>query len=147
MAYQYQSYNEYKYLPSVTIAQAIIESGWGQSALAKNNHNYFGIKWTNGCGYDYVVYTTKEQLSDGTYITIDARFRSYSSDAEGIADRYEFLKTNSRYSNLRGVTDYKEVCYLLKQDGYATSQSYPETLIKCIQQYGLDKYDEKVLED
>ena len=138
-------YDEYEYLPSVTIAQAIIESGWGKSRLAREAYNYFGIKWTKGCGHDYVTMATKEQLSNGNYVKIYARFRKYKTLSDGIKDRFEFLSNNKRYSNLKGVTNYKEFCYLLKKDGYATSQTYAQKLIKCIEQYGLEKYDKKVI--
>ena len=51
-----------------------------------------------------------------------------------------------RYQNLKGVTDYKQACRLIKADGWATDVRYTEKLISLIEKYGLDKYDEEVLE-
>ena len=60
------NYPKYKILPSLTIAQAILESGWGKSRLSTECHNYFGMKWRAGCGCDYKEYPTKEQRPDGS---------------------------------------------------------------------------------
>ncbi len=137
-------YPEYKILPSLTIAQAIIESNWGKSGLSKDCHNYFGMKWREGCGCDYKEYKTKEQNKDGSYITITARFRKYPSLEEGIKGYYQFLQYK-RYQNLRGVEGYEKACDLIRQDGWATSLSYAQNLKKTIKKYDLDAYDRKVL--
>ena len=60
-----EAYPKYRILPSYTIAQAILESGRGGSRLAKECHNYFGMKWRDGCGCDWKEYLTKEQRPDG----------------------------------------------------------------------------------
>jgi lysozyme len=138
-------WDEYQLLPSVTIAQAIIESGWGKSTLASTYHNYFGIKYSSSAGTDYVSMKTGEQKKSGEYYTITAKFRAYNSMEEGIADRYEFLSTNKRYQSLIGVTDYAEECRLLQSCGYATSLTYAQTLIDTIESYGLQQYDEQAL--
>ena len=137
-------YPEYKILPSLTIAQAILESNWGKSGLSKDCYNFFGMKWKEGCGCDYKEYKTKEQKRDGAYITITARFRKYNSVSEGIKGYYQFLQYK-RYQNLRGVTDYNKACDLIRQDGWATSLSYSQNLKKFIKTYGLDDFDRKVL--
>lgn len=137
-------YKEYQILPSLTIAQAIIESNWGKSGLSKDCHNYFGMKWKEGCGCDYKEYKTKEQNRDGSYITITAKFRKYLSLEEGIRGYYQFLQYK-RYQNLKDVTDYEKACDLIRQDGWATSLSYSQTLKKTIKKYDLDVYDLKVL--
>ena len=77
-------YKEYRILPSLTIAQAILESNWGKSGLSRECYNFFGMKWVKGCGCDYKEYKTKEQKKDGTYVNITARFRKYRSVSEGI---------------------------------------------------------------
>ena len=100
-------YDKYRILPSLTIAQAIVESRWGKSGLSRDCYNFFGMKWRDGCGCDFKVYQTKEQLKDGKYITISAAFRKYSSVDEGIEGYYKFLQYK-RYANLKNVTDYKE---------------------------------------
>ncbi len=137
-------YKTYKILPSLTIAQAILESGWGKSDLAKSCHNYFGMKWVEGCGCKYKTYKTAEQRNDGTYYTITSKFRKYSSVSAGIKGYYEFLQY-PRYKVLKGVTDYKSACELIKKCGWATSLSYTATLTSLIEQYDLTSYDKKVL--
>lgn len=137
-------YRDYGILPSLTIAQAILESNWGRSGLSRDCYNFFGMKWSKGCGCDYKEYKTKEQKKDGTYVTITAKFRKYRSVSEGIKGYYEFLQYK-RYQNLRGVTDYNKACDLIRQDGWATSLSYAQNLKNYIKQYDLDDYDRDVL--
>lgn len=127
-------------LPSPSIAQAIIESNKGNSELATKANALFGIKadkrW-NGKTYDK---KTKEYVNS-QYVDVTATFRAYDSWDDSIADHANFLIVNSRYSNLVGVTDYKEYCKLIREDGYATSPTYTETLINCIETYNLMRYD------
>lgn len=137
-------YKDYGILPSLTIAQAILESNWGRSGLSRDCYNFFGMKWSKGCGCDYKEYKTKEQKKDGSYVTITAKFRKYYSVSEGIKCYYDFLQYR-RYQNLRGVTDYNKACDLIRQDGWATSLSYAHNLKNYIKQYDLDDYDMDVL--
>ncbi len=137
-------YRDYGILPSLTIAQAILESNWGRSGLSRDCYNFFGMKWSKGCGCDYKEYKTKEQKKDGSYITITAKFRKYNSVSEGIKGYYDFLQYK-RYRNLSGVTDYNRACDLIRQDGWATSLSYAQNLKNYIKQYSLDDYDMDVL--
>lgn len=133
-------YPQYKVLPSMTIAQAILESNWGKSGLAKDCHNYYGMKWISTCGTAFKEYSTKEQKKDKTWYTVKARFRKYASITEGIKGYYEFLNY-ARYRNLKGVTDYREACMLLKEDGWATDIAYSSKLINLIKTNELWKYD------
>jgi hypothetical protein len=133
-------YPTYRILPSMTIAQAILESNWGKSGLAKDCHNYFGMKWTSTCGTEYKEYSTQEQRKDKTWYTVKAKFRKYGSVTEGIKGYYDFLNY-SRYRNLKGVTDYRESCILIKEDGWATDVSYTAKLTKLIKDNALWKYD------
>jgi len=137
-------YKTYRILPSLTVAQAILESGWGKSGLAKECHNYFGMKWVEGCGCKYKAYPTNEQRSDGTYYTITAKFRKYSNLSRGIKGYYEFLQY-PRYKALKNVTDYRLACKLIRDCGWATSLSYTELLISLIEQYDLTRFDKKVI--
>lgn len=139
-------YSKYKILPSLTIAQAILESAWGRSGLAKDCNNFFGMKWTRGCGCDFKIYTTSEQRANGTYYKVEARFRKYKTVEDGIKGYYDFLQY-PRYKNLKGVVDYKEVCKLIRLDGWATSLTYTQNLIKLIETYNLNKYDKLALEN
>lgn len=138
-------YPRFKILPSLTIAQAILESNWGKSMLSQKAHNYFGMK--AGSSWKGATYNSKtqEQTPAGKAFTINAAFRAYGSVAEGIRGYYVFLQY-PRYANLKGVTDYKEACRLIKADGWATDVKYTDKLIGLIEKYNLTRYDEEVLE-
>lgn len=138
-----EGWRKYKILPSVTMAQAILESGWGESGLTAESNNLFGIK-ANGWTGKTVDYPTKEFVN-GEYISVVDTFRAYDSLDESMEDHGAFLAGLERYSNIIGVTDYKIVCQLLQSDGYATSPTYAETLISVIEQYGLSAYDSGLL--
>jgi hypothetical protein len=135
-----QYYPGYRILPSLTIAQASLESRWGDSGLAKDCYNYFGMKWSSTCGTAFKEYTTGEQTTEGVPYTIKARFRKYSGIKEGIKGYYDFLQY-PRYSNLKGITDYKEACNLIRKDGWATDIAYTTKLVSLIETYELWKYD------
>jgi Muramidase (flagellum-specific) len=130
--------NKHNVLASLTIAQAILESGWGESYLTKNANNLFGIK-RNGYA-DYIEIDTVEYIN-GNRTTIVAEFRKYASWNDSISDHTLFLLSNSRYSNIIGNRDYKTVCQLIQQDGYATDPSYSSKLINIIEHYSLNNYD------
>lgn len=131
-------------LASLTGAQALIESNKGNSGLTRKANNLFGIKADKRWTGPFVVMKTKENVN-GQLITVDARFRAYNSWEESINDHSNFLLVNKRYSNLIGVTDYKTACILIKQDGYATSATYTQTLISTIEKYNLYLWDFEAL--
>ena len=137
-------YKTYGILPSLTIAQAILESNWGKSGLSKDCHNYFGMKWSSKCGCAYKEYRTKEQNKDGSYVTITARFRKYDTLMDGIRGYYDFLQYK-RYQNLKGVTNAVTACELIRKDGWATSLKYTQNLLALIERYSLVSWDEKVV--
>lgn len=127
-----------KILPSLTIAQAILESNWGKSGLTAKANNLFGMKGTyNG---ECVEMPTKE-WKNGAYVTINAKFRKYPSWLESVKDHSGLFNRLDRYKNLRGCTDYKLACQYVREDGYATSPTYTSSLIGLIEKYGLQKYD------
>ena len=136
-------------LPSVVIAQAAIESGVGTSELAQNANALFGIKLNGWTGRSYVKDAT-EQNEDGSYrVDQNALWRAYDSWEQSILDHGEYIATRStddgktlRYSPVIGCDSYILACQFLKQCGYATSQTYEETLINYIEKYDLHKYDE-----
>ncbi len=137
-------------LPSVVIAQAILESGWGKSELAEKAKALFGIKRHDWEGKTYIK-TATEQLQDGTYISVkNTEWRAYDSWEESIIDHNDYIATRRlesgalRYESILGNTDYKDVCKLLKECGYATSLTYDSKLINIIEQYELTQYDEEV---
>ncbi|MCK3678112.1 glucosaminidase domain-containing protein, partial [Lactiplantibacillus plantarum] len=131
-------WKKYKVLPSVSAAQAIIESGWGRSDLAVRGKNLFGIK---GSYNGQSIYFPTQEYVNGRYITINAAFRKYPNWSASVEDHGAFLAGNSRYKNLLGVTNYKTVAKYLQSDGYATAPTYAQTLINCIEDYNLNSWD------
>src|SRR5690242_882218 len=89
---------QYGICASMTIAQAILESGWGKYIVG---NNIFGIKWQEGCGYDKQLLPTTE-YRNGEKISIQDWFRKYDNLDDSIFDHAQFLIKNSRYSNLLG---------------------------------------------
>jgi hypothetical protein len=126
----------YGILASLSIAQAILESGWG---LHAPGNMLFGIK-ANGWTGKTQVLTTKEYVN-GKAITIKDTFRAYTSWTDSIIDHAAFLVANRRYANLVNCTNYKTACVLIQADGYATDPTYSKQLISLIEQYGLHSYD------
>lgn len=125
---------------SPIIAQAILESGWGESKLASQYHNYFGLK----CGTKWtgpsVNMTTQEEYQPGVSTTIKDNFRVYSNMEEGVKGYFEFIQLE-RYQNLKGITDPKKYLETIKADGYATSSTYVENTYALVTQYNLTQYD------
>lgn len=131
-------WTKYGVLPSVTVAQAILESGWGQSALSTQAHNLFGIKGSyNG---QYVTMQTREVYNGQSYYIYD-NFRKYANNSESVEDHGNFLYSNSRYANLLGDQSYASVARKLQADGYATDPSYASSLIKLVEMYNLTQLD------
>ncbi|MFT8349201.1 glycoside hydrolase family 73 protein [Clostridium saccharoperbutylacetonicum] len=134
--------NEYGVLASVTMGQAILESGWGKSGLAIEGNNLFGVKadsrWT---GPTLEMRTTEEV--DGGIISIMATWRAYNSWDDSVLDHGRFLKENSRYAEagLFQATDYRGQVQALKNAGYATESDYVNLVCGVIESYGLNKYD------
>lgn len=137
-------YATYRILPSLTIAQAILESGWGRSILAWKYHNYFGMKAGKSYSDANVKMQTKEEYVKGQLTTIYDCFRSYPSLDAGIKGRFEFLQMK-RYQNLKGIIDYKLLCQTIKDDGYATDSTYVTKLCNLIIKYDLWQYDIAVI--
>ena len=136
------SYEKYGVLPSLTLAQAILESGWGESGLSANYNNLFGIKAGSSWTGKVANLKTSEQNSDGSYVQITAGFRAYDSVADSIED-HAVLLTNDRYKGVIASKNYKEACVAVRQAGYATSLDYSNNLINIIEKYGLNQWDPK----
>lgn len=128
-------------LASLTIAQAILESGWGSSELAKNANALFGIKATSTWRGKAYSKNTKECYDGVNMTTVKALFRAYGSWAESVSDHGAFLKSNSRYKSVIGETDYKKACAAIKAAGYATDPQYADKLVFLIEEYELTAYD------
>ena len=135
-------------LPSVTIAQAILESGWGKSELAKNAHNLFGIK--AGADWKGKTYSkkTKEQKPTGEVYEIVADFRAYDSLADSIMDHDAFFVSTEwrrkNYAPVLNAKNYKDQAKALQSCGYATALDYGKQLIGLIERLGLQQYDKGV---
>lgn len=132
-------------LPSITAAQAILESGWGSSELAKApNNNLFGIKDSEDWNGEIVTVPTQEYVN-GDYIKINAAFRKYTSWNDSVVDHAKFFtSTEWRKNNYRKVvneTDYRIAAQELKNAGYATDPSYAGKLISLIEAYKLYEWD------
>lgn len=126
---------------SPIIAQAILESGWGESKLAKDYHNYFGLK----CGTKWkgksVNLATWEEYEAGTAMVISDYFRVFDNMEEGVKGYFELLQL-PRYQNLKEITEPGRYLETIWADGYATSSVYVQKNMELIEQYQLMKYDE-----
>lgn len=139
----------------MSMAQFILESGYGKSELALRANNCFGMKkslsgntWGGSTWDGSSVYTkkTQEQNADGSYVTITADFRRYSCVEDSIADHSAYLLgakngNKLRYDGLKGCTDYKKAAQIIKDGGYATSRTYVEKLCSIIERWKLTQYD------
>ncbi len=144
-------------LASVSLAQFILESGYGKSELAQNANNPFGMKcslsgntWSGSSwdGKSKYAKKTQEQNKDGSYDTITADFRKYPCIEDSIADHSAYLLgamngKKLRYDGLKGCTDYKKAVQIIKDGGYATSLTYVEKLCSIIEKWNLTQYDMK----
>ena len=127
---------------SPIIAQAILESGWGKSALASKYHNYFGLKCGSSWSGKSVNMTTKEEYKVGTLTNIRDNFRVYDSMEAGVKGYFVFIN-KKRYANLKGVKSPEEYVRRLKADGYATSSKYVDNVIRVIRDNRLTRFDYK----
>lgn len=142
-------------LACVSMAQFILESGYGKSELAQNANNCFGMKtslsgnsWSGSSWDGKSVYTkkTQEQNADGSYVTITADFRKYACVEDSIADHAAYLLgamngSRKRYEGLAGCTDYKKAVQIIKDGGYATSHTYVQNLCNIIERWNLTQYN------
>ncbi|CAM1360829.1 N-acetylmuramidase [Tenacibaculum soleae] len=126
--------HEHKIPASITLAQGVLESGSGRSALAVRSNNHFGIKCHKGWQGKSVTHDDDEK---------GECFRKYKYPETSYEDHSQFLLTRSRYASLfrLGHTNYKGWAYGLRKAGYATDKRYPQKLISIINKYGLAKYD------
>lgn len=135
-------WTKYKILPSLTAAQAILESGWGKHAPY---NALFGIKADSSWTGNSFNTKTQEEYQPGIVTDIVDRFRAYDSWNESILDHGQFLVDNPRYKSVVGETDYKKACHAIKAAGYATASDYAELLIQLIEQNDLQKWDVEAL--
>ena len=144
-------------LASVSLAQFILESGYGSTELAQNANNCFGMKkslsgntWGGSTWDGKSIYTKKTQEDDGTgkLYTITADFRRYPCVEDSIADHSAYLLgamngSKKRYAGLQGCTDYKKAVQIIKDGGYATDTKYVSKICSIIERWNLTQYDLK----
>lgn len=123
---------------SITLAQGILESGFGKSVLSQKSNNHFGIK----CRNDWTgekVYHDDDRSQEC--------FRKYPNPEDSYKDHSDFLTKSSRYASLFNLekTDYKGWSHGLRKAGYATDPSYATRLINLIEAYDLNQYALQVL--
>ncbi len=123
---------------SVTIAQAIDESAWGQSTLAAQDHNLFGIKGTGPAGS--VSFATQE-FQNGQWVTISAQFRAYDDVTQSIADHGKLLATSGYYTAAMAARSAPDQFAQALTGVYATNPSYGSDLIGLMQRYNLYRFD------
>jgi hypothetical protein len=128
---------------SVTVAQAILESDWGRSALSQSASNYFGIKATGGLGNDGVVWMpTAEYDANGLAYETTSAFRAYRSLADSVIDHDLMLGHSQRYAPaMQAARDPRQFAQLLAEAGYATDPSYADKLIALMDRYDLYRLD------
>lgn len=133
----------YDLLPSITIAQACLESDYGQSDLSQKYNNLFGVKGTNP--NTSAVLTTKEYVK-GKWINVKARFQIYDSYEASIRAHARLFQNGTtwnhkQYQHVLAAKNYRTQAKALVTDGYATDPNYADKLINLIEQYNLAKYD------
>ncbi|HEY6159655.1 MAG TPA: glucosaminidase domain-containing protein [Bacteroidia bacterium] len=123
---------------SITLAQGMLESGNGNSALAMYANNHFGIKCHEN--WNGMTYTWDDNEKNEC-------FRKYNTVLESYEDHSQFLMSRDRYSFLFNLktTDYRGWAHGLSEAGYATDPEYAQKLIQIIEAYKLYKYDRMVL--
>ncbi len=121
---------------SLSIAQAALESGWGESGLAKTGNNLFGIKADSLWRGQTLTLNTKEFIK-GQWVVVPALWRKYPSWQASIDDHAAFLKRNSRYKACFACTNAQAFAKALAQAGYATDPAYADKVVGLIKQHNL----------
>lgn len=129
-------------LASITISQAILETGWGKfipvdKYTGRNSYNLFGLKGPGPAGS---VSSDTMEFRDGRPVTVETEFRAYHSWEESIEDHNSFL-LSPRYRPVREASDYREAARSLQSLGYATDPDYSLKLVRIIEEHRLDQHD------
>ncbi|MBI4494263.1 MAG: glucosaminidase domain-containing protein [Chloroflexi bacterium] len=126
---------------SVTIAQAILESSWGQSHLAREANNLFGIKAREKPGSAGTVWMDTWEVSGGNVVQREP-FRAYASVADSLVDHGRFFVENARYQRAMAVKDNpRRFAQAIQDAGYATDPAYSAKLIGLMDRYNLYRFD------
>ena len=133
-----ESGRQYKIPPSIILAQAALESGWGRSRLAKHHHNLFGIKASEH--QDSAKFNTLEFGPKGAHI-VSARFRTFNTDRESILNHGVLLSTDHRYESTRTVGHNWRSFLAELAPTYASDPAYATHITQLIERYDLDRWD------
>ena len=128
---------------SSVIAQACLESQYGNSELAVNANNFFGLKYRAGrCPSASGIYYKEgaEQNADGTYTNSAMQWMKFSNMEMGVKGYFEFINI-SNYSALKGITDPYKYLETIKECKYATSLNYVSNVYKVVEKWNLTQYD------
>ena len=149
--------DDYKHsgiLPSVTLAQAILESGWGKSYLAQKANNIFGMKavisgnnWigTTWDGKSYIRLLSGEEYG-GKKVKVNSNFRKYNTVYLSIRDHSAYLRyarngSSYGYAGIAQTKSFSKQIAIIRKGGYATSSNYASSLISLIRRYNLSRFD------
>lgn len=131
-------------MPSIILAQAILESDWGTSELSAKYNNLFGIK--SFSPNDHSIKLETKEYKDGKWETIKANFKVYASWSDCIRDHTLLFVQGVDwdpylYQGVLLADDYQTAAKALQVAGYATDPGYADKLVSLIKQYQLDQYD------
>ncbi|MBG9944805.1 glycoside hydrolase family 73 protein [Brevibacillus formosus] len=143
-----KSYPNHRIFPSIIIAQAILESGWGNKvpvdpATGRSSYNLFGIKGTGPAGS---VTIESKEVENGKTVTRTSQFRAYENYQQSIEDHAQFLRKPA-YKSVLAASTPAQAAQALEEAGYATDPAYAEKLTRLIQAYNLTQYDQFVPEE
>lgn len=150
-SYAMDAQNRYGIPASITLAQAALESGWGESGLTKYANNFFGIKdQANDEWYGANINMASGEVFNGQQTTINSNFRKYPDAGGSFADHASLLLKNKRYAGLFTIPFSDPYYFIkwaqgLKAAGYATATNYDTTLISMINKYKLTEYDKQAV--
>jgi flagellar rod assembly protein/muramidase FlgJ len=135
-----QTMRDLKVPASVTLAQAILESGWGTSGLSLRAMNLFGIKADASWTGSKMVFPTAEVVN-GKRVFVSAAFRAYSTWTGSVHDHAQFLVANPRYAAAFQTTNGADFAHAIAKAGYATDPEYADKLVALMNVRNLYQYD------
>ncbi|CAK1226533.1 Flagellum-specific peptidoglycan hydrolase FlgJ (FlgJ) [Fructobacillus cardui] len=137
--------SQYGILASISIAQAIHESNWDDSALSSKYNNYYGVKTDDTTAGKSVILQTQE-VENGQTVTKNARFAVYDSYQDSMKAHARTIANGNtwnanQFADVLAAKNYKDAAQALSTDGYATDPSYPKLIIQIIENWNLAQYD------
>lgn len=146
-----KDYYDTDVLASITLAQAVYESGWARYGLGAGGKNLFGIKAYNtwsGLVFDangsmlYASYDDFLLAKGQSYINTFSAWRAYFTWGESVDSHSSLFVNDSKYKAVVGEKDYSKAAYAIVAAGYCSDNGYAATVVKCIEQYGMTEYDD-----